>query len=67
MSRIKVEGTTPPEVLEAVENKAREARVPGHYAEFSLEEAAWVGAYPDRALSEQDVLDSADDLSNAVI
>lgn len=67
MSRIKVQGSTPPEVLQAVENKEREAKVPGHYAEFSLKEAAWVGACPDRALSEQDALDSAGDLNDAVI
>lgn len=67
MSRIKVQGPTPPEVLEAVEKKAREARIPGHFADFSLEEAAWVGACENGALSEQDVLDSTGDLKNAVI
>ncbi len=67
MSRIKVKGPTPPEVLEAVEKKAREARMPGHRANFLPTEAAWVGACLDGAMSEQDVLDSADDLKNAVI
>lgn len=67
MNRIKVEGPTPPEILEAVEKKAQEARTTGHPVEFTPEEAAWVGACPDGAMSEQDVLDSADDLNDAVI
>ncbi len=66
MSRIKVQGPTPPEILEAVKEKMQEARIPGQRVQFTPEEAAWAGGYPEDALSEQDGLDSSDDLNNAI-
>ena len=67
MSRIQLTVPTPPEVVGAMEEKVQGAFIPRHSVAYTAVEAKRVGACPEGALSEQDVLDSADDLNNAVI
>lgn len=67
MSRIKVTVPTPPEVVKALEEKVQGAFIPSQRVAYTPVQAKRVGACPEGALSEQDALDSTDDLSNAVI
>jgi len=67
MSRIKVTVPTPPEVVEALEEKVQGAFIPRQRVAYRAVQAKRVGACREGALSEQDALDSADDLKNAVI
>ena len=41
--------------------KLADALIPGYQAEFDPDEAEWVGAFQEDALSEQDALDSVAD------
>jgi hypothetical protein len=51
---------------ETVRGKLTDAMTPGFQAEFDPEEAEQVGAFTEDALSEQDALESSEDLPDAL-
>lgn len=56
----------PLNVSETVRGKLTDAMTPGFQAEFDPEEAEQVGAFTEDALSEQDALESSEDLPEAL-
>lgn len=56
--------TIPPDML-LIQEKLLDALTPGFQAEFDPDEAEWLGAFEEDALSEEDALESRDDLKDA--
>jgi hypothetical protein len=59
------EATVTATVTDAVSEKLADALTPGYQAEFDPDEAERAGAFAEDALSEEDAMNSTDDLSEA--